>query len=99
MCSRRFSGDTSSLLGMRSAAKDAEKELATSYTKIEDATDGRREMQDTDESLEEGEVVDEDSMQGHNRYKCNDKLIVRLQKYPSSGNFIRYLVQIAQISW
>jgi hypothetical protein len=99
MCSRRLSGDTASLLGMHSVAKDVEKELATSYTQIKDAVDGRQEMQDTDESLEEGEVVDEDSMQELNKYKFNDKLIGRLQKYPSSGNFIRYLVQIAQIMW
>jgi peroxiredoxin len=98
-CSTRLSGDTASLRGVCSGAKDVEKELATSYTQIKDAVDGRRELQDTDESLEEGEVVDEDSMQGLNKYKCNDKLIVQLQNYPSSGNFIRYLVQIAQISW
>jgi hypothetical protein len=96
MCSRRLSGDTASLLGTFSPAGDAEKELATSYTQIKDAVVGRQEMQDTDESLEEGELVDEDSMQGLNKYKCN---VVRLQKYPSSGNFVRYLVQIAQITW
>jgi hypothetical protein len=91
----RLSGDTASLLGTLSAAKDMEKELAASYTQIKDAVGGRQKMQDSDESLEEGELVDEDSMQGLNKYKCN---VVRLQKYPS-GNFVRYLVQIAQITW
>ncbi|XP_023715408.1 uncharacterized protein LOC111868708 isoform X3 [Cryptotermes secundus] len=78
-CSRRLSDDTTLLLGMHSAAKDTGKELATSYIQIEDAMDGRQEMQDTDESLEEGEVVDEDSVHGLNKYKCYDK-----PKYPSS---------------
>lgn len=85
-CSRRLSGDTASLLGTFSAAKDLKKELATSYTQIKDAVGGRQEMQDSDESLEEGELVDEDSMQGLNKYKCN---VVRLQKYPSSVGSIQ----------
>jgi hypothetical protein len=99
-CSRRLSSDTALLVGMLPAAKakDAEKERATAYTQIKDAVDGRQKMQDTDESLEEGELVDEDSMQGLNKYECNDKLAVWLQKYSASGNFTRYLVQIAQIS-
>jgi hypothetical protein len=97
-CSRRLSTDTASLPGTLSVAKDTGKEPVASYTQSKGAVDGKPEMQDSDESLEEGELVDEDSVQGRNRYKCDDKLVVRHQKYPSSGNFTRYLVQIAQIS-
>jgi uncharacterized DUF497 family protein len=82
--SRRHSADTASLLRTLLTAKDMRKEPTVLCTQIKGAVDGKQEMQDTDDSLEEGELVDEDSMDGLSTYKSNDN-----QKYPSSGNFTR----------
>jgi hypothetical protein len=94
-CSRRVLNDTVVLARTLPAAEDMDKELATADTQSKDVAEGRQRVQDTDEPLEEGELVDEDSIQATNEYKCNDKWVVWSQKYPSSGNYSRYLIQIS----
>jgi hypothetical protein len=94
-CSGRVVDDTALLARTLPAAEDMDKEPARADTQIKDVTEGRQKVQDTDEPLEEGELVDEDSIQASNKYKCNDKRVVWPQKYPSLGNYSRYLVQIS----
>jgi hypothetical protein len=56
---------------------------------------GTRKVLDNDESLEEGELLDEDSIQELDTGRCNDKVTVGLQKYSSSGNGSKYSVQLS----
>lgn len=85
-CSRRVLDDVALLARTHLAAEDVDKVPARVDTQIKGVTEGRQKVQDTDESLEEGELVDEDSIQEVNEYRHNDKLIVWPHKYPSSGN-------------
>jgi hypothetical protein len=92
---RKVSDDTALLAGTVSGAEDVGKEPATIDTQIKNVTEGRQNFQDTDEPLEEGELVDDDSMPALNEYKCNNKPAVWLQQYPSPGNCSQYLVQVS----
>lgn len=84
--------DTALLARRLSAAEDMDKVPARAETQIKDVTEGRQKVQDTLEPLEEGELVDDDSLQAPNKYKCNDKRVLWPQKYPSSGNYSKHLI-------
>lgn len=84
--------DTALLARRLSAAEDMDKVPARAETQIKDVTEGRQKVQDTLELLEEGELVDDDSLQAPNKYKCNDKRVLWPQKYPSSGNYSKHLI-------
>jgi hypothetical protein len=92
--STKVSGDTALLTGAFTAVKDMGQQPAAVDTQIEDVMHGRQKVLDNDESPEEGELLDEDSLQELDSNRCNDRLAVGLQKYPPSGNGRKYSVQL-----
>jgi len=94
MDSTKVSGGTALLIGAPTAVEDVEQQPHTVDTQIKGVMHGKQEVMAGDESPEEGELLDEDSLPEYDEDRRDDKHVVRLQKRPSSGNGRLYSVQV-----
>jgi hypothetical protein len=92
MDSTKLSGGTVLLIGAPTALKDMEQQSVTVDTQVKGVMHGRQKVLADDESLEEGELLDEDSLPEYDEDRYDDKHVVWLQKHPSSGNGEKYSV-------
>jgi hypothetical protein len=93
MDSTKLSGGIVLLSGAPTAVKDMEQQSVTADTQVKGVMHGRQEVLADDESLEEGELLDEDSLPEYDEDRY-DKHTAWLQKHPSSGNGKKYSVQL-----
>lgn len=93
MDSTKVSGGTT-LIGAPTSVEDMEQQPLTVDRQIKDVMRGRQKVLAVDESPEEGELLDEDSLPEYDEDRCDDKRMVWLQKHPSSGNGRIYSVQV-----
>jgi hypothetical protein len=93
MESTKVSGGTALLIGAPTAVEDMEQQPLIVDTQIKGVIRGRQKVLADDESPEEGELLDEDSLPEYED-RCDDKYVVWLQKHPSSGNGRLYSVQV-----
>jgi hypothetical protein len=94
MDSTKVSGGTALLIGAPTAVEDMEQQPLTVDTQIKGVKHGRQKVLADDESPEEGELLDEDSLPEYDEDRCDDKHVVWLQKHTSSGNGRIYSVQV-----
>ena len=87
MDSMKVSGGTALLIGAPTAVGDVEQQPVTVDTQIKGVVHGRQKVLAHDESPEEGELLDEDSLPEYDEDRW-------LQKHPSSGNGRIYSVQV-----
>lgn len=94
MDSRKVSGDTALLIGAPAAVEDMEQQPLAVDTQIKGVMHGRHKVLADDESPEEGELLDEDSLPEYDEDRCDDKHMAWLQKHPSTGNGRIYSEQV-----
>jgi hypothetical protein len=94
MDSTKVSGGTTLLIGAPTSVEDMEQQPLTVDRQIKDVTRGRQKVLAVDESPEEGELLDEDSLPEYDEDRWDDKRNVWLKKHPSSGNGRIYSVQV-----
>lgn len=92
--STKASGNTTLLIGAPTAVEDVDQQPLTVDTQIKGVMHGRQKVLADDESPEEGELLDEDSLPEYEEDRCDDKHVAWLQKRPSSGNGRIYSVQV-----
>lgn len=93
MDSPKVTGGTALLIGAPAAVEDMEQQPVTVDTQTKGVMHGRQKVLADDESPEEGELLDEDSLPEYDD-RCDDKHVEWLQKHPSSGNGRIYSVQV-----
>jgi hypothetical protein len=93
MDSTKLSGGIVLLSGAPTAVKDMQRQSVAVDTQVKGVTSERGKVLADDESLEEGELLDEDSLPEYEEDRYDDKHTVRLQKHPSSGNGKKYSVK------
>jgi hypothetical protein len=86
MDSTKVSGGTTLLIGAPTSVEDVEQQPLTVDRQIKGVMHGRQKVLTVDESPEEGELLDEDSLPEYDKDRCDDERTVWLQKHPSSGN-------------
>jgi hypothetical protein len=89
--STKISSDRVSLTGMSTGVKDLEQQPGTVDAQMKGVKHGRQKVLDNGESAEEGELLDEDSLEEFDDEKCD----AWLRKDPSSGNHGKYSVQVS----
>lgn len=93
MDSTKVTGGTALLIGAPTVVEDMEQQPVTVDTQIEGVMHGTQKVLADDESPEEGELLDEDSLPEYDD-RCDDKHVMWLQKHPSSGTGRIYSVQV-----
>jgi hypothetical protein len=94
MDSTKVTGGTALLIVAPTAVEDMEQQRLTVDTQVKGVMHGRQKVLADDESPEEGELLDEDSLPEYDKDRCDDKHVMWLQEHPSSGNCRIYSVQV-----